>query len=368
MVKEKICGIYKITSPTGRVYVGQSKDINKRWSYYKTLNCKYQTKLYHSLKKHGVENHKFEIVCECNELHLNEYEVYYINKFESFNTPNGLNLVNGGGAAISVSDYTRIKMGNIRRGVKSRVGTSSFAGVSQERRYGRWVSKIGFLNKCYHLGTFDTEEEAVKSYLEALDKVKTNTFNEYFESIRYRQSSLFDGVSFDIKKKKWSTSIKYLGKQIYIGCFLEEIKARDRYVNAASHILSNTFDDYLQKIKRKTSSAYRGIYFDKNISKWRSEIVFSGVRLFLRNSDTEKEAINTLDEANVHINMGTFEEYFESIKPKYSSTVSGVSWHSRDKKWTATVRVSEKRKSLGYFLTEEDAINKINEFRKINPK
>ena len=368
MVKEKICGIYKITSPTGRVYVGQSKDINKRWSYYKTLNCKYQTKLYHSLKKHGVENHKFEIVCKCDELHLNEYEIYYINKFESFNTTNGLNLVNGGGAAISVSDYTRIKMGNIRRGVKQRTGTSSFAGVSREKRHGRWKALIGLFGKTYRLGTFDSEIDAAKAYSDALSSLDSNTFEEHFESIRYRQSSKFDGVSFASRKNKWCVSIKYLGKQIHLGYFSDELKAKDRHDEASYHILMNTFDEYWNNIKRKTSSSNRGIYLDRNLSKWRSEVVFKGKRIFLANSDTEEIAIDILNNANKRIEDKTFLEYLKEIKPKHSSLVDGVSWHSRDKKWTATVRVSEKRKSLGYFLTEEDAINKINEFRKNNPK
>jgi len=35
---EKICGIYKITSPTKRIYIGQSKDVFLRWKEYKILH------------------------------------------------------------------------------------------------------------------------------------------------------------------------------------------------------------------------------------------------------------------------------------------------------------------------------------------
>jgi group I intron endonuclease len=59
---EKICGVYKITSPSGKVYIGSSKDIYDRWKTYKKVNCKKQTKLYNSLKKYGFENHKFEVL------------------------------------------------------------------------------------------------------------------------------------------------------------------------------------------------------------------------------------------------------------------------------------------------------------------
>lgn len=60
-----MAGIYKITSPTGKIYIGQtSKEFKERFKAYKTLNCKKQRKLYNSLVKYGPENHIFEIVEE----------------------------------------------------------------------------------------------------------------------------------------------------------------------------------------------------------------------------------------------------------------------------------------------------------------
>ena len=54
-------GIYKITSPSGKVYVGQSVNIERRLKEYKILKCKKQVKLYNSFIKYGFENHKIEI-------------------------------------------------------------------------------------------------------------------------------------------------------------------------------------------------------------------------------------------------------------------------------------------------------------------
>ena len=54
-------GIYKITNPKGRVYIGQSLNINRRFATYKIEACKGQTRLYASFKKYGVEKHKFEM-------------------------------------------------------------------------------------------------------------------------------------------------------------------------------------------------------------------------------------------------------------------------------------------------------------------
>ena len=54
-------GIYKITSPTGKVYIGQSIEIEKRWMRYKniTKSVKKQPAIYNSLLKYGSENHIF---------------------------------------------------------------------------------------------------------------------------------------------------------------------------------------------------------------------------------------------------------------------------------------------------------------------
>ena len=72
-----IVGIYKIISPTGKIYVGQSVDIHHRWKRYSFYSCKSQKRLYNSLKKYGFENHSFEIIEECSFECLNERETYW---------------------------------------------------------------------------------------------------------------------------------------------------------------------------------------------------------------------------------------------------------------------------------------------------
>ena len=70
-------GIYKITSPTGKTYVGQTMDLSRRENEYKKLYCKGQIKLYHSISKHGWGQHTFEILEECDIEQLNEKEIFY---------------------------------------------------------------------------------------------------------------------------------------------------------------------------------------------------------------------------------------------------------------------------------------------------
>lgn len=74
---KKICGIYKITNPKGKIYIGQSIDIEKRKFLYSKLYCKTQTHLYNSLNKHGWDTHTFEIIELCDEFLLLEREIYW---------------------------------------------------------------------------------------------------------------------------------------------------------------------------------------------------------------------------------------------------------------------------------------------------
>ena len=83
-------GIYKITSPTCKIYIGQSINIEKRFNQYKWSKAKSQPILHRSFLKYGVDNHKFEIVCECKKSDLYEFEAYYQILF-SVNSKNGLN-------------------------------------------------------------------------------------------------------------------------------------------------------------------------------------------------------------------------------------------------------------------------------------
>ena len=83
-------GIYKITSPSNKVYIGQSINIKKRFNQYKWSKAKQQPILHNSFLKYGVKNHVFEIVCICKKSELHNLEVYY-QEIYSVTGVNGLN-------------------------------------------------------------------------------------------------------------------------------------------------------------------------------------------------------------------------------------------------------------------------------------
>ena len=105
-----IIGIYKITNIMGEVYVGQSTNVWKRYDTYRILSCKQQPKIYNSLKKHGWENHKFEIIEECLVEQLNEREIYWGLLYNTLGW-GGLNCKLGGSKGLC-SEETKQKISN----------------------------------------------------------------------------------------------------------------------------------------------------------------------------------------------------------------------------------------------------------------
>ena len=115
---EKLGYIYKITSPSGKVYIGQTKNLKIRKRAYAGSRCKTQKLLYKSIQKYGWDAHVFETVYQgdCSDACLNRLERLYINMYDSFNT--GLNLTEGGGGlrGFKQTEEHKRKIGDANRG------------------------------------------------------------------------------------------------------------------------------------------------------------------------------------------------------------------------------------------------------------
>lgn len=74
-------GIYKITSPSGKIYIGQSINIENRIRDYKNRKGPKQPKLNRSFLKYGFDAHVIEIIEKCLIEELNDKERYYQDLF-----------------------------------------------------------------------------------------------------------------------------------------------------------------------------------------------------------------------------------------------------------------------------------------------
>lgn len=104
------CGIYKIENLiNGKVYIGQSKDILKRWRIHRCCRSeRSHYPLYRAFAKYGLENFSFEILEECDSSLLNAKEEYWGTQFDCY-VPNGYNQAKFGNSQ-SVPQKLSVKL------------------------------------------------------------------------------------------------------------------------------------------------------------------------------------------------------------------------------------------------------------------
>ena len=85
--------IYKLTSPNGKIYIGQTKDFNERMNEHKTASKKIKNKLYKSVIKYGWDSFNKEIIGEAvGKQNANKLEESFIEAYNSASR-NGLNTL-----------------------------------------------------------------------------------------------------------------------------------------------------------------------------------------------------------------------------------------------------------------------------------
>lgn len=95
-------GIYMWTSPSGKSYIGQAKDLDSRKKLFISDPFKYNytsisglSRIDKARRKYPNFNEwKYTIIEYCSIDELNEKEIYYINYYDTFN--NGYNCTEGG--------------------------------------------------------------------------------------------------------------------------------------------------------------------------------------------------------------------------------------------------------------------------------
>ena len=100
MKAEKKTGIYKITNKEdGKIYIGQAKDLEKRWET-------------HRKTKYPEDQFTYEIIMECDLEQLNFWEIAWITSENACDPAVGYNKALGGTSLKSIipSDETRAKI------------------------------------------------------------------------------------------------------------------------------------------------------------------------------------------------------------------------------------------------------------------
>jgi group I intron endonuclease len=97
---EKVYGIiYKYESPSNKIYIGQTINPEKRKQQHIQETINGSTKIFHNaIRKYGIDSFNYEILHKAySKEELNELEIYYIEKYNSYyKNDNGYNMTFGG--------------------------------------------------------------------------------------------------------------------------------------------------------------------------------------------------------------------------------------------------------------------------------
>lgn len=111
--------VYKYTSPSGKIYIGQTSQTIKGRAGINGQKYWDSPLFYNAIKKYGYENFSSEILYTDLTLEeANYWESYYIEKFHSNNRQYGYNLTSGGSEQYIISDSTKEKMRQSHLGLK----------------------------------------------------------------------------------------------------------------------------------------------------------------------------------------------------------------------------------------------------------
>ena len=164
-------GIYMITSPNGKSYIGRAINLKNRLNKYKNNHNNEQPLIYNAIKKYGYDNMKITILWQTeikkdntNEI-LNQLESLYILKHNTF-TPNGYNLTTGGDAC-KLSEATKLKVG-----LKSKEHHANVTSENRENRYKNF--RDAGVNTRYKKGSKRTKEQ-----IDFLNNCKYKRINQY---------------------------------------------------------------------------------------------------------------------------------------------------------------------------------------------
>jgi group I intron endonuclease len=179
-------GIYKITNPTNKIYIGQSINIPNRWKQYKTLDksC-IGIKLINSLKKYGPENHKFEIIEECSIEQLNDREVYWKQYC--------LKQVNENWSQVLFCELYDVGGGPRSEEVKKKISNSSIG--KNNKKILQYCLKGNFIKEWHSIRE---AEDFYKTGIKDALKQKTNQSSGFIW--RYKENPLNDDFIFNKHK------------------------------------------------------------------------------------------------------------------------------------------------------------------------
>lgn len=275
--------IYKISSPPGKVYIGQTtRTFKERMAEhkYKTSGC---ILVRNAIQKYG-DKIVYDIIEEVPNEKLDEREIFWIKEFNSM-TPNGYNCVSGGHLNKEVSQLVKDKMSTTHR--HRHLERNGYEGTMQTSTYG-FYPKVCVDGKTITLsdGACSSKEEAsdiLKEYM----KDPENFVKKEGSKKRVSHGCVFFHKTkgcWEVKGKKYEYLGKYETKEEADKIFKEYSEDPENFVRP-----DNT-------TKRKNGC----VFFNKNKNKkkWCAVRKVKNQVVYCKYFNTMEEAETALDKHN----------------------------------------------------------------------
>lgn len=259
--------VYTITNLiNGKQYVGVTKNFKKRFKDHKAeMRGKTNKPLYNSMRKYGIENFKFEIICTCDLSNIEEKEKYFIKELKTFH-PNGYNMTSGGEYRKELSIESIEKIASKNRGRKH-------TGKALENIRNGWKNKPPMTDETKrklsesNTGKKRTTEQNEKNRLAQLGKIQSvETVNKRLNTIKERFPN---GITFiATPEQKLANRLRNI-----------ELTG-DKHIYTFIHIDNTEFTGYIYEFRDNFNLNKNSIYkLSKGISYtykgWKIKEIFS---------------------------------------------------------------------------------------------
>lgn len=283
--------IYKITSPSGKIYIGQTKNIESRYRSYKAANCKSQKIIYNSIIKYGFKSHLFTILHKgLSKEKADELEIFYINFFK--NKKVSLNIKDGGNITYNfktkaiykldfnfniIEEYSSLLEAGLKNNIKSSLISTCIFRKSYYTSGFYWCLKSKYcknfsfkkskiiLNKG-NICKFNLEGNLLKTYI-SYNEIKKDGFNidaiqmclnknkQYSSGFLWCYEKNKDIIEFDLKKLKSSYGKKIIQYDLNNN-LINTFNSLNQIISLHNYKKSNI----LNNLNNRSKTAYKYIW------------------------------------------------------------------------------------------------------------